>query len=250
MKAFKKYLIEYKKGDIVVEKGKPHDYFYIVHSGRVQLIGDNNIPLAKLSKGDFFGEECVDTDQDTVYAAQMAEDGAVIKLPLPVLKQIMKKNQEISYEILKKLSRKNSKIIKGFSHTGTILDQTNKIRRAGQVPTTGESYQRLDPDVTAYITIKQSNRRIRLYKTTTLLGRYDKTSGFSPDIDLSEEDQSKYVSRRHAKISYIEGKFYISSELSSINKTFLNGKRLNPGIKYELHKNDTITLCNYDLTFD
>jgi pSer/pThr/pTyr-binding forkhead associated (FHA) protein len=107
----------------------------------------------------------------------------------------------------------------------------------------------LDPNVKAYLVIERSNRVIQLTKTHTYLGRRDYTTGFVPDVDLTKEDEEKYISRKHSKISYIGGKFYVSEEPGAVNGTFLNGEKLKTGVKHDLNDKDELTLCHLNIVF-
>ncbi|MDM8535530.1 cyclic nucleotide-binding domain-containing protein [Desulfobacterales bacterium HSG17] len=49
-------LINYKKGDIVIERGTPGLNLYIIASGRVEVIGEDDITIAVLDQGEIFGE--------------------------------------------------------------------------------------------------------------------------------------------------------------------------------------------------
>lgn len=75
-----------------------------------------------------------------------------------------------------------------------------------------------------------------------VLGRSDSRSSFVPDIDLAEfKALEKGVSRRHAVFIRYQGKINIL-DLSSINGTFLNGKRLKPEIPYSVSSGDQLGL--------
>lgn len=77
--------------------------------------------------------------------------------------------------------------------------------------------------------------RIHLTEQNVTLGRsWDLES---PEIAFS----SSYVSRKHAVITYNEGRHYIS-DLNSKHGTRLNGEDINPGLPYELNKGDCIEL--------
>lgn len=49
-------LVNYQKGDIVIEKGTPGINLYIIASGRVEVIGEDDIPITALGQGEIFGE--------------------------------------------------------------------------------------------------------------------------------------------------------------------------------------------------
>ncbi len=75
-----------------------------------------------------------------------------------------------------------------------------------------------------------------------VLGRSDSRSSFIPDIDLAEfKALDKGVSRRHAVFVRYQDKIHIL-DLSSINGTFLNGKRLKPDTPYLVNSGDELGL--------
>ncbi len=77
--------------------------------------------------------------------------------------------------------------------------------------------------------------RIHLIEQNMTLGRsWDMES---PEIAFS----SSYVSRKHAVITYNDGRYYIS-DLNSKHGTRLNGKDIDPDLPYELNKGDCIEL--------
>lgn len=86
------------------------------------------------------------------------------------------------------------------------------------------------------------------YKTEVLIGRLDIDSGNNPDIDLTEIDKNKVTSRKHALIIYSQGKYKLR-DMRSMNGTFLNGKRLEHNLAYQLKNEDEILLGKLGCTF-
>jgi CRP-like cAMP-binding protein len=249
MKGSKKLTTLYKKGDIIYNVGDEQNNFYIIDKGKVQiLLGDNQVVLVTLVTGDFFGEESLNENQDAAYTIEVLEDSEIIKISYSSLKEMMNKNREISLKILKKLSDKNLKIF------NNLLNLKAKSVTPERIPKTNDeedeiTSEKLNPDIKAYLIIQRSNRIVQLTKMNTFLGRRDYTTGFVPDVDLTKEDEEKYISRKHAKISYSDGKFFLSEEPGAINGTFLNGTKLNTGVKYELNNEDEATLCHLNIIF-
>lgn len=80
-----------------------------------------------------------------------------------------------------------------------------------------------------------------------LLGRYDPTSKFSPDIDLTGFHAEQHgVSRQHARLTINEESLYIT-DLGSANHTFLNGLRLTAHQPRILRDGDEIRLGHLKL---
>lgn len=82
-----------------------------------------------------------------------------------------------------------------------------------------------------------------------LIGRWDADNGIFPEVDLDPHDPDSKVSRRHAKVAYKDGKFFIE-DLGSTNGTFLNrSRRLIPGVPQVLTDDDEVIVGKTFLRF-
>ncbi len=247
---FSKFLSTYKKGDLIYAKGDTQENFYIINKGKVQLkIGDDDLALVLLTKGDFFGEESLNENQEAAFTVEVIENADIIKIPYPSLKDMMQKNTDISLKILKKQSEKNLKIMENILNLNRSIATHRKKTPNAEKAADDTTSEKVDPNIQAYLIIQRSNRIVQLTKTQTFLGRRDYTTGFIPDVDLTKEDEEKYISRKHAKIAYSDTKFYVSEEPGAVNGTFLNGVKLATGQKHELKNEDEITLCHLSIIF-
>lgn len=252
MDGFKKFITHYKKDETIYKKGDIQADFYIINKGKISLKLDNpKDAVLTLSKGDFFGEESLNDSQSAIYTVEVVEDADIIKIPYTSLVEMMKKNTSISLKILKKLSEKHIKIMHNALKMQATFTPTPKAPAAKTEAVAEEekTSEMLDPEIKAYLVIERSNRVVQLTKSHTFLGRRDYTTGFVPDVDLTKEDEEKYISRKHSKISFISGKFYVSEEPGAVNGTFLNGTKLATGVKHELNDKDELTLCHLNIIF-
>ena len=88
-----------------------------------------------------------------------------------------------------------------------------------------------------------------LHAVESQIGRWDADGGIFPDVDLDSDDPEAKVSRRHARVSFREGQFFLE-DLGSTNGTFVNrGKRLPPGQPQPLHDGDEIIVGKTFLRF-
>ncbi len=249
MDELKKFITKYKVGDVLYKEGDIQSEFYIINKGKAQLkLEKDQFVLLTLSKGDFFGEESLNSEQNAAYSVEILEDADIIKIPYLTLAEMMKKSTDISLKILKNLSEKHLKIQKALLTRAPTaqLEEEKAAKPKSEEETTSE---KIGPNINAYLVIQRSNRTVQLTKVQTFLGRRDYTTGFVPDVDLTNEDEEKYISRKHAKIFMSEGKFYLSEEPGAINGTFLNGNKLSTGVKYELQNSDELTLCHLNIIF-
>ena len=87
-----------------------------------------------------------------------------------------------------------------------------------------------------------------IIKVDARIGRRDKNIGSYPEVDLTLDDPDRYVSRRHARILYRDGKYFLE-DMGSTNYTMLNKVRLEPNFPYELKYGDGIVLGKIFLIF-
>jgi pSer/pThr/pTyr-binding forkhead associated (FHA) protein len=74
----------------------------------------------------------------------------------------------------------------------------------------------------------------------TTIGRVDRVTGISPDVDFSELDTHRTLSRRHAKISRQEDGYYLREDIGTSNGTFVNGERIKTGVPVKIQDGDEI----------
>ena len=120
------------------------------------------------------------------------------------------------------------------------------VREARQeIPTAGT----LEAEAKAYFISPTTGNVFPVFSNDALLGRFDSVTGMHPEVDLSNEDQSRNISRRHARLVIKDGKPYVAEEIGTMNGTFLNGKKLANGVLTPLEDGDELVLCRLTLHF-
>lgn len=93
--------------------------------------------------------------------------------------------------------------------------------------------------------------RIRVLRGNIPFSDYDVRNGAilgkSEDCDIYIPDT--FVTDEHAKITFVEGKAYIT-DLESSNGTFVNGRQIVPNEPHALTQNDKIKIGNVELQFE
>lgn len=82
-----------------------------------------------------------------------------------------------------------------------------------------------------------------------IVGRSDPQRGFRPDVDLLALDPAQTVSRRHARVTRRDSRFFVE-DLNAFNRTRVNGTPLVPHQDMELHAGDALRLGNVELRFE
>ena len=70
-----------------------------------------------------------------------------------------------------------------------------------------------------------------------------------PDIDLTELDFKRTVSRRHARIIHAQGSYAVMEEVGALNGTFVNGDQLVTGGQHPLADGDRLEVGAVALVF-
>jgi len=124
---------------------------------------------------------------------------------------------------------------------------------SGQQPSMSASSPNPDlPSVRAKLIIQRGGKigkEFPIVALDAMIGRWDADGGIFPDVDLDQDDPEAKVSRRHARIQFLNNQ-YLIEDLGSTNGTFVNrGPRLLPGIKQPLNNGDEIIVGKTFLKF-
>jgi len=74
-------------------------------------------------------------------------------------------------------------------------------------------------------------------------------TGTRPEVDLTQVDINRSVSRRHARIVLKDGVFLLFEEVGALNGTFVNGQRLAVGTPTPVVSGDKLGLGMVSLIF-
>ena len=107
----------------------------------------------------------------------------------------------------------------------------------------------MQAEAQAYFISVSTGNVFPVFVNEALLGRYDSVTGMRPDVDLTNEDQSRNISRRHARLVIKDGKHFVAEEIGTMNGTYLNGKKLANGVLTPIADGDELTLCRLVLNF-
>jgi len=251
---FAKFLSHHRKGDYIFREGEDGDEMYIIQTGRVSIqktIRGKKTPLTVLEKGDFFGEMSVLERLPRTADAEAIEDADLISINSQTFGEMIRSNPEIAVRMLRKYSMRMREFAEQV--------ESMMVSREGAQPelATGEGISKPSPtpaapaqeSARAYFIAKNSGKMYHVYKDEVLLGRYDSVTGHRPEVDLTEEDVNRNVSRRHARLLRKDGAYYVAEEIGSMNGTYLNGKKLTTGVLTPIQDGDELLLCRVPLTF-
>lgn len=254
---FARFLTHYKKGDFVFRQDEAGDEMYIIQSGQVAIrktIGGKRTTVTVLEKGDFFGEMSILERLPRTADAEVTEDAGIISINSQTFGEMIRSNPEIAVRMLRKYSmrmREYSEQLENMMAAGSSesarkdlpdIDKPSPSKPAeGTVPATASAR--------AYFVAKESGKIYPVHKDEVLIGRYDSVTGHRPEVDLTDEDNNRNVSRRHARLLYKDDTFYIAEEIGTMNGTYINGNRIPTGVLTPINDGDEVTLCRVPVIF-
>jgi CRP-like cAMP-binding protein len=247
---FAKFLTHFKKGHVLFHEGDEGEEMFIIQSGRVAIkkkVKDGDAVLAVLEKGDFFGEMAILERMPRSATAELQEDGDLIVIGGEVFGDMIKANPEIAVRMLRKYSIRlretNKQLELVMQKGGVAIPEAREVEAPEPTPGTVQA------EALAYFISPTTGNVFPVFKSDALIGRFDSVTGMRPEIDLTNEDQSRNISRRHARLVIKDGKHFVAEEIGTMNGTFLNGKKLLNGVLTPIGDGDELTLCRLVLNF-
>jgi CRP-like cAMP-binding protein len=226
---FQNFIVRYRGGESVFGEGDVGATMFIIQSGSVRLFhetdGDQR-EIGVMEKGDFFGEMSILEGLPRTHSAVAVDDTELIEINNTTFDKMIKSNIEIAIRMLRKLSirlREAERRLHDVQSSNNI-SAVSVPKTVGVQPETDEravSGRRLEAHENGIV--------FPLMDTETLIGRYDPVTELKPDVDLTELDLKRSVSRRHARILETAEGFALVEEVGALNGTFVNGNRLEAG---------------------
>ena len=259
---FARFLKHYKKGTSLFEEGDEGEELYIIRAGKVAIkkrLPHGEFTLAVLEKGDFFGEMAMLEHINRTASAEMEEDGSLVVVDSQAFGEMIKANPEIAVRMLRKYSlrlRETTKQIEELAAkaeanviAGIVPEAEASPVSTVQPPADAEAPAPHQTEAMAYFISKASGNVFPVFKADALIGRYDSVTGSTPEVDLTQEDASRNISRRHARLVTKDGKHFVAEEIGTMNGTFLNGEKLPTGVLTPIKDGDELTLCRLSIGF-
>ncbi len=245
---FQSFMVRYRAGESVFAEGEPGSTMFVVHSGRIALhrtASGQKQPLGVLEKGDFFGEMSILEGLPRTSSAEALDDAELIEINSMIFDKMIRGNIEIAVRMLRKLSirlreaeaRLSGQQASGGRSTGA---------KAAPPPVRPASPERPRG---ARLESREHERFYPLADGETLIGRYDPVTELKPDVDLTELDLRRSVSRRHARILRSKEGFFVVVEVGALQGTQINGAQLDPGVPHPLADGDQLSLGNVAMVF-
>ena len=234
-------LVSLPAGDEVYAEGESGATMFIVQSGSVELyreIAGSVRSYGELEKGDFFGEMSVLEGAPRATSARVLEDAELIEINSTTFDRMLRGNTEIAVRLLRKLSlrlREAERRLEDFEQ-----QRVRPIAAAAPATKATTASPKAAPTSGVRLEEEDSGRSFPIRGDETMIGRFDPVTESRPDVDLTEFDLKRSVSRRHARLLRTGEAYSLVEEVGALNGTFVNGERLVTGKPHPVATGDTI----------
>jgi predicted component of type VI protein secretion system len=272
-------LVSFDAGQTVYEAGEQGEVMYIVESGEVDLV-DPLGTIANLQAGDFFGEMSLLEPGGRRSTAKAASACSLLPIDALTLDQLLKNHPEVLIRLLRKLAQKLQE--NRLERRQLIEELQSRVEAAAAAPAETapaapppaapepaappepaaapppepEPEPEAEPeaaatDELAFLVHTESATRFPIaLDTTHTIGRFDPSTQTAPDIDLTELDTGRSLSRRHARLIHRDNQYFLREEIGTANGTSVGGAQLTAGQDHPLRNGDRLRLGFVELRFE
>ena len=245
---FQNFMVRYGASERVFTEGDLGTTMYIVQSGKIRLFrvieGQKRLH-GMMEKGDFFGEMSILEGLPRTISAEAVEDAELIEINSMTFDKMIKGNIEIAIRMLRKLSirlRETERRLEGLQIDGRTAAPARPVTsiKPSVVDRVGTGTR---------LEVEGEGTIFPIAGNETLIGRFDPVTEQMPDLDLTQVDLKRSVSRRHARLVRTNDGFVVTEEVGALNGTFVNGDKLVTGRPHPLQDGDRVSVGMVKLVF-
>ncbi len=246
---FQNFMVRYGAAERIFTEGDLATTMFIVQSGKVRLfrIADGQKRVhGTMEKGDFFGEMSILEGLPRTLSAEAVEDSELIEINSMTFDKMIKANIEIAIRMLRKLSirlREAERKVESLESA-----EARPLAASRPAPVASSLLSAAD-GAGPRLDVDGEPVTFPLRDTETLVGRYDPVTDLRPDVDLTQVDLKRSVSRRHARLVRTRDGWVVIEEVGALNGTFVNGAKLVTGRPQALADGDRLGFGMVKLVF-
>lgn len=226
-------------GDVIFKEGDAGADLCIVQDGRIELLREpGGVKVGLVESGGVFGEWSFFEQKPRDVTARAVTDFRLISLDRAAFERVTTEAPEIAVWISQKLARTlHERLPSGQPPPPPAA----RAKQPPAPPPTPVGDGRLVDDA--------SGREFTLSVDEAHVGRIDRKTGYTPEVDLTALDTERTLSRRHARIVRRGQTYFVREDTSSRNGSFVNGQRIEAATDVELHDGDEVRFGLVKLLF-
>jgi len=266
----KDYFIDVAAGQTVFKSGQAADYIYVVESGQIDIEHDEPAEAANFSvgPGEFLGEEAALDRQSYGVTALAKSNCRLLRIDRAALTDIVRHTPDIGLSLIRVLVtrqwQRQHALVQALQIQATAAPvkpapaparppkpapaptpapaPAPPPKPAPAPPPPAAPAEQPKTPIALALRVVGADQVLALdsNRDEFQVGRLDPATGAQPQIDLGPFDSARTLSRRHAKILYDGGVYFICEDTPTTNGTFLNGTRLQTGARSALNPGDKL----------
>jgi len=256
------YFVSVNAGDFVFREHDQGTDMFIIRNGQVELLKQHAgqpRQIAMLEVGDFFGEMSLLEELPREVSARAVGPVDLLRIDVTTFDRIVQEAPEVPVRMLRKLCQRlreyqehearalaiagSSLASQGNAPEAQAVEMRDAPPKAEPGPAAGRATPVLvDPLSKTEFTLASG--------AETIIGRLDRQTGFTPDVDITPLDAERTLSRRHAKIVVRDGEYFVREEIGTRNGTFVNGVRVQTGVDVKLSSGDRVRFGLVETVFE
>jgi len=225
-------------GEFILREGETGTDVFIIQEGQVEILKQypNDLrQLAVLEAGDFFGEVSLFEGQPREISARGATEYRLLRIDSASFDQIVREEPDIAVRMLRTLAGRVKERQDADLRVAKAAPAAAPAPKQEEQPTpVVPPPAKTGPLRTLLIEPVSATEFDLTARPEAIVGRIDRATGFRPEVDLTELDTKRTLSRRHARIVTRGNDLFVCEEKGAHNGTFVNGERLATGAEVKL----------------
>jgi CRP-like cAMP-binding protein len=227
-----------RAGETLFHEGERHGTLFIVESGHVELLvasGRGLKQVALLGRGDIVGDDAGLDRRPSHFTARAVSDVTLLPLDRSTFEDLVRVRPEVARVVL--------------AAQGRRLAEARVAAATSPLQATADSPVKAEPAAPRFVHVQSDTTLALPPGDSILIGRSDEKSSFCADLDLSSLDGGRSLSRRHAVLQHVSGRYQVIEQPRVANGTFVNGTRVTPGVPVPISDGDEVRFGLVRLVF-
>ncbi|MDH3285067.1 MAG: FHA domain-containing protein, partial [Acidobacteriota bacterium] len=179
--------------------------------------------------------------------AEAVTDCEIVEIGASTFHRMLQSHPEITVRMMRKIAARIERLETRVTSAG--IADADVSEQPAPPPSVEAPPAAMAAPTGARLIVEGGGEIFALAGTEMLVGRYDPVTEVQPEIDVSNVDSKRSVSRRHARLSLDGMTWFVSEEVGTLNGTFINGERINTGRSLPLKHGDILSFGMVRMVF-
>jgi CRP-like cAMP-binding protein len=244
--------VHFSAGQTIFREGETGETMYYILSGAVQIV-KNFVGVERevnvLEPGDFFGEIAILHQRPRAASARAKTDVELAEVTSRNFEGMLTLDVEIPIRMLRSLSESLRHSQRELALALTLLSEKGRQRFEQSAQSLHAPVPASAGPPLAHLFLEDWSKTWPIPATGARIGRQDRVTGITPEVDLGELTGGDSVARSHAWVRFEENGFTLSEEIGVGGGTMIDEQRLDPGVRYPLRDGSRIRLGEVMVVF-